>query len=87
MTNTEDAQRYADAIMAMIKKDQDTGQVPRNVCSWDELDDSVDAGDYYRLAGMPSVTRDATALRDAVNKEVGQRLAGAARGRSGSLSG
>ena len=78
MTNTEDAQRYADAIMAMIKEDQDTGQVPRNVCSWDELDDSVDAGDYYRLAGMPSVTRDATALRDAVNEEVGQRLAGAA---------
>ena len=87
MTNTEDAQRYADAIMAMIKEDQDTGQVPRNVCSWDELDESVDAGDYYRLAGMPSVTRDATALRDAVNREVGQRLAGAARGRNGSLSG
>jgi len=87
MTNTEDVQRYADAIMAMIKEDQDTGQVPRNVCSWDELDDSVDAGDYYRLAGMPSVTRDATALRDAVNKEVGRRLARAGGGRSGSLSG
>jgi len=87
MSNTEDVQRYADAIMAMIKEDQDTGQVPRNVCSWDELDDSVDAGDYYRLAGMPSVIGDAAALRDAVNKEVGQRLARAGRGRSGSLSG
>ena len=28
MTDTEDVQRYADAIMAMIKQDQDTGQVP-----------------------------------------------------------
>lgn len=87
MTNTEDVQRYADAIMTMIKEDQDTGQVPRNVCSWDELDDSVDAGDYYRLAGMPSVIGDAAALRDAVNKEVGRRLARAGRGRSGSPSG
>ena len=43
MTDTEDVQRYADAIMAMIKQDQDTGQVPRDVCSWDELDDTVDA--------------------------------------------
>ncbi len=87
MTNTEDVQRYADAIMAMIKEDQDTGQVPRNVCSWDELDDSVDAADYYRLAGMPSVIRDATALRDAVNEEVGRRLARACGDRSGSPSG
>ena len=56
LTNTEDMQRYADAIMVMIKEDQDTRQVPRNVCSWDELDDSVDAGDYYRLARMPAGT-------------------------------
>jgi hypothetical protein len=28
MTNAEDVQRYADAIMAMIEEDQDTGQVP-----------------------------------------------------------
>jgi hypothetical protein len=77
MTNTEDVQRYADAIMAMIKEDQDTGQVPRNVCSWDELDESVDAGDYYRLAKMPSGTREAIGLRNAVNEEVGRRLAGA----------
>jgi hypothetical protein len=84
MTNTEDVQRYADAIMAMIKEDQDTGQLPRNVCSWDELDESVDAGDYYRLARMPSGTPDAIALRNAVNEEIGQRLAGASGGsRSG----
>jgi hypothetical protein len=81
MTFTEDVQRYADAIMAMIKEDQDTGQVPRSVCSWDELDDSVDAGDYYRLAQMPSGTRAAVKLRDAVNDEVGRRLAGVPGGR------
>ncbi len=77
MTETEDVQRYADAIMAMIKQDQDTGQVPRDVCSWDEIDDTVDAGDYYRLAQMPSGTPDAIGLRNAVNEEVGRRLAGA----------
>ena len=87
MTNTEDMQRYADAIMVMIKEDQDTGQVPRNVCSWDELDDSVDAGDYYRLARMPAGTPEAIALRNAVNEEVGRRLASARGDRSGSLSG
>ena len=80
MTDTEDVQRYADAIMAMVKQDQDTGQVPRDVCSWDELDDTVDAGDYYRLAKMPSGTPDAIGLRNAVSEEVGRRLAGAARG-------
>ncbi len=83
MTDTEDVRRYADAIMAMIKQDQDTGQVPRDVCSWDELDESVDAGDYYRLAQMPSGTGDAIGLRNAVNDEVGRRLAGACGGRGG----
>jgi hypothetical protein len=76
MTFTEDVQRYADAIMAMIKEDQDTGQVPRDVCSWDELDDTVDVGDYYRLAKMPTGTRAAAKLRNAVNDEVARRLAG-----------
>jgi hypothetical protein len=76
MTFTEDVQRYADAIMAMIKEDQDTGQVPRGVCSWDELDDTVDAGDYYRLAKMPAGTRATAKLRNAVNDEVARRLAG-----------
>ena len=75
MTSTEDVRRYADAIMAMIKEDQDTGQVPRDVCSWDELDDTVDVGDYYRLAQMPAGTDAAAELRDAVNDEVARRLA------------
>jgi len=75
MTFTEDIQRYADAIMAMIKEDQDTGQVPRDVCSWDELDDTVDVGDYYRLAHLPTGTPAAVQLRDAVNDEVARRLA------------
>ncbi len=76
MTSTEDVQRYADAIMAMIKEDQDTGQVPRDVCSWDELDDTVDVGDYYRLARMPAGTGAAAELRNAVNDEVARRLSG-----------
>jgi len=75
MANPEDVQRYADAIMAMIKEDQDTGQVPRNVCSLDELDETVDVGDYYRLARMPSGVPDADELRNAVNDEIGRRLA------------
>ena len=75
MTFTEDVRRYADAIMTMIKEDQDTGQVPRDVCSWDELDDTVDAGDYYRLAKMPTGTRVAAKLRNAVHDEVARRLA------------
>jgi hypothetical protein len=76
MTNTKDVQRYADALMALIKEDQDTGQVPRNVCSWDELDDSVDAEDYYRLAQLPSGTQEALDLREAVSEEVNRRLGG-----------
>jgi hypothetical protein len=75
MTFTEDVRRDAGAIMAMIKEDQDTGQVPRGVCSWDELDDTVDVGDYYRLAKIPTGTRAAAKLRNAVNEEVARRLA------------
>jgi len=77
MTFTQDVQHYADAIMAMIKEDQDTGQVPRDVCSWDELDDTVDVGDYYRLAQLPAGTPAAAELREAVDDEVARRLASA----------
>jgi hypothetical protein len=76
MPDQEEVQRYADAIMAMIREDQDSGQVPRDACSWDELDNTVDANDYYRKAGMPSGTA-AAELCDAVNDEVGRRLSGA----------
>ena len=38
MPEKEDVQRYADIIMAMIKEDQDSGQVPQDAASWDELD-------------------------------------------------
>jgi hypothetical protein len=75
MANIEDVRQYADIILAMIKEDQDTGQVPRGVCSWDELDETVDAADYYRLARLPSGTPEAAELRNAVNDEVGRRLA------------
>ena len=81
MTFSDEVRRYADAIIAMIKEDQDTGQVPGNVCSWDELDESVDAADYYRQVKMPSGTRGAAKLRSAVNDEVARRLAEAVSGR------
>jgi len=75
MADTSEVRRYADAIMTLIREDQDAGQVPRDVCSWDELDDSVDTEDYYRQAQLPAGTPEAVALRDAVNDEVGRRLA------------
>ena len=75
MTYISEVRRYADAIMTLIKEDQDAGQVPRDVCSWDELDDSVDTEDYYRQAQLPAGTREANDLRNAVNDEVGRRLA------------
>lgn len=75
MTETKDVQRYADAIMIMIKEDQDSGQVPHDVCSWDELDDSVDTNDYLRRALMPWGTPEAASLHTAVSNEIGRRLA------------
>jgi hypothetical protein len=83
MTRTGDVQRYTDAIMAMIKEDQDSGQVPRDVSSWDELDDSVDTDDYCRQAQLPSGTREAIDLRNAVGDEVSRRLAGSQGGQWG----
>jgi hypothetical protein len=75
MTDTNHVRRYADAIMTLIREDQDAGQVPRNVCSWDELDDSVDTEDYYRQAQLPAGSPEASGLRVAVNDEVSRRLA------------
>ncbi len=74
MIITADVQRYADAIMAMIKEDQETGQLPHDVSSWDEIDDTVDENDYYRRAELPSGSAEATELRDAVNDEITRRL-------------
>jgi len=75
MTDTNEVRRYADAIITLIKEDQEAGQVPRDVCSWDELDDSVDTEDYYRQTQLPAGTREANDLRNAVNDEVSRRLA------------
>jgi len=75
MTDTNQVRRYADAIMTLIKEDQDAGQVPRDVCSWDELDDSVDTEDYYRQAQLPPGTPETIDLHNAVNDEVSRRLA------------
>jgi len=75
MTDTSEIRRYADTIITLIKEDQDAGQVPHDVCSWDELDDSIDTEDYYRQAQLPAGTREANDLRNAVNDEVSRRLA------------
>ena len=75
MPGTEDVYRYADAVMTMIEEDQASGQVPRDVASLDELDNCVDAGDYYRRAYMPSDSHEATELRIAVSAEIDRRLA------------
>jgi hypothetical protein len=74
MINAADVQHYAGVILDMIKEDQVTGQVPGSVSSWDELDETVDANDYYRRASLPSGTPDAEGLRSAVNDEVIRRL-------------
>jgi hypothetical protein len=74
MITNADVQRYADAIMAMIKEDQETGQVPRAVSSWDEIDDAVDENDYFRHALLFSGSAAATELRNAVNDEITRRL-------------
>ncbi len=76
MTDTQEIQRYADAIMAMIREDQASGQVPSDVSSWDELDGSVDTEDYFRQASLPSGAGHDGGLRDAVIGEIGRRLSG-----------
>ncbi len=76
MPDTESVHRFADAVMAMIEEDQASGQIPRDVASLDELDNCVDAGDYYRRVHMPSDNHEATELRNAVSAEIDRRLAG-----------
>ncbi|MGO9082550.1 MAG: hypothetical protein ACLQDY_26565 [Streptosporangiaceae bacterium] len=75
MTQTDAVQHYADAIMIMIKEDQDSGQVSAAASTWDELDESVDLDDYFRRAELPSGTHEANELRQAVSAEVDRRLA------------
>jgi hypothetical protein len=77
MITTAEVQRYADAIMAMIKEDQETGQVPQDVSSWNEIDDAVDENDYCRRAQLPTGSPDAAELRNAVSDEITRRLSGA----------
>jgi hypothetical protein len=77
VTDTDDVTRYSDAIMSMIKEDQDNGQVPRDVASVDELDNFVDLEDYYRQVSIPSGSDGVIGLRDAVRNELGRRLAAA----------
>lgn len=75
MTDVPEVARHADAVIAMIKEDQGTGQIPPDVSSLDELDNYVDIDDYYRRIRLPAGDHDAAALRHAVGEEIGRRLA------------
>lgn len=73
MAEMSEVRQIADAVLAMIREDQASGQVPREVSSLDELDECVDIDDYYRrmqLSGDP----DAAQLRAAVETEIGRHL-------------
>ena len=74
MSEATDVHHYADIILTMIQEDQATGQVPGNVSTWDEIDETVDANDYYRRASLPVGSAEAADLRAAVNDEVIRRL-------------
>jgi hypothetical protein len=76
MTDTQEIQSYADVIIGMIKEDQASGQVPRDVSSWDELDDCVDTEDYLRQVRLSSGAGQEQGLLDVVIAEVGRRLSG-----------
>jgi len=75
MTDIREVRRFTDAVISMIEEDQDSGQIPRDVLSVDELDNYVDIEDYYRRVGLPRGDHDMAELRDAVGEEIGRRLA------------
>lgn len=77
MTDIHEVQRFTDAVIAMIRQDQGSGQIPPDVLSLDELDNYVDIDDYYRRIGLPTGDHDAAELRYAVAEEIGTRLAAA----------
>lgn len=75
MTDITEVQRFTDAIISLIREDQGSGQIPRDVLSVDELDNYVDVDDYYRRIGLAAGDHDGTELRCAVDDELGRRLA------------
>jgi hypothetical protein len=77
MTDINEVRRFTDAVIAMIREDQGSGQIPPDVLSVDELDNYVDIDDYYRRIGLPTGDHDAAELRSAVGEELGMRLAAA----------
>ena len=62
-------------MIAMIKEDQGTGQIPADVSSLDELDNYVDIEDYYRRIRLTGVDHAAAEQRCAVATEIGKWLA------------
>ena len=77
MTDIDQARRLTDAVIAMIKEDQRSGQIPADDSSLDELDNFVDIDDYYRRLGLPAGDHEAAQLRHDVGAEVERRLAAA----------
>ena len=63
MTDVSEVRRHADAMIAMIKEDQGTGQISADVSSLDELDNYVDIEDFYRRIRLTAVDHDAAELR------------------------
>jgi hypothetical protein len=77
MRDVNELWRFADAVISMIREDQESGQIPPDVLTIDELDAYVDIDDYYRRVGLPIGNHDAAELRYAVGEEIGKRLAAA----------
>ncbi len=80
MTDINHVRGLTDAVVAMIREDQGSGQIPSDVSSLDELDNYVDIDDYYRRIRLPAGDHDAVQLRHAVDEEIGRRLAAAQSG-------
>lgn len=71
-----DVQRYADAVIAMIREDVATGLLPAAVASFSGMHDHVDANQYVHDAGVPWGDDDGTYnTANAVTEEVDRHLA------------
>ena len=73
MAEISEVRRIADAVLAMIREDQASGQVPRGVSSLDELDAYVDIGDYYRRVHL-ACEPDSAQLQAEAGAEIERHL-------------
>ncbi len=75
MTNIKQVRRFTDVVIAMIQEDQGGGRIPRDVSSADELDNYVCIDDFYQRIRLPAGEHDGVQLREALDEEIGRRLA------------